>query len=94
MQSNLQEVLPILGYLSRIDTYVPIEQGEPVNDYGGPRSWTRRPMRLPNRFAGLTTEMAIDDVSAHEPRTVPRTVFERYTGEMRLVGVYGVGDQK
>jgi hypothetical protein len=51
-------------------------------------------MRLPNRFAGLTTEMAIDDVSAHEPRTVPRTVFERYTGEMRLVGVYGVGDQK
>jgi hypothetical protein len=50
---------------------VPIEQGEPVDTYDGPRSRTGRPVRPVNRFVGLSSEMAIDgDKTILEPKTV------------------------
>jgi hypothetical protein len=50
---------------------VPIEQGEPVDTYDGPRSKTGRPVRPVNRFVGLSSEMAIDgDKTILEPKSV------------------------
>jgi hypothetical protein len=51
--------------------YVPVEQREPVDTFEGPRTKMGRPIRPPNRFAGLTSEMAIvSNGSMREPRTV------------------------
>jgi hypothetical protein len=50
---------------------VPIEHGEPVDTYDGPRSRTGRPVTPVNRFVGLSSEMAIDgDKTILEPKTV------------------------
>jgi hypothetical protein len=52
-------------------TYVPVDQGEPVDTFEGPRTKIGRPIRPTNRFTGLTSEMAIvSDGSMREPRTV------------------------
>jgi hypothetical protein len=51
--------------------YVPVDQRESVDTFEGPRTKIGRPIRPPNRFAGLTSEMAIvSEVSIREPRTV------------------------
>jgi hypothetical protein len=51
--------------------YVPVEQGGPVDTFEGPRSKTGRPIRQPNRFAGLTSKMASEgEGTAQEPKTV------------------------